>query len=289
MSLISFSRDKFIPSSEVNLTVRGNYLSITRGYQVFTFFKTVDNGTPVFLEDHLDRITSNAKSMGMNVPFTKNDLRSLVYQTLEKNDFKDIDCNIMIIFAGKAPDDISGLVSSQEIDLFIVTSPIKKYPEDSYKNGITLGLFEFSRDDAKIKTPYTYYWGMKAHRELVHNGQFDEVLYTSNNEILEGTTFSFFIVVDGVVKTSKSDGRILESVTRKNLLRIMNEQNVNHTVSLIELDDLNRSSEAFIASANRDLIPVVSIDGNQVGNGKIGPVYQQLMDMYLKEIHSKNK
>lgn len=289
MSLISFSRDKFIPSSEVNLTVRGNYLSITRGYQVFTFFKTVDNGTPVFLEDHLDRITSNAKSMGMNVPFTKNDLRSLVYQTLEKNDFKDIDCNIMIIFAGKAPDDISGLVSSQEIDLFIVTSPIKKYPEDSYKNGITLGLFEFSRDDAKIKTPYTYYWGMKAHRELVHNGQFDEVLYTSNNEILEGTTFSFFIVVDGVVKTSKSDGRILESVTRKNLLRIMNEQNVNHTVSLIELDDLNRSSEAFIASANRDLIPVVSIDGNQVGNGKIGPVYQQLMDMYSKEIHSKNK
>ena len=289
MSLISFSRDKFIPSSEVNLTVRGNYLSITRGYQVFTFFKTVDNGTPVFLEDHLDRITSNAKSMGMNVPFTKNDLRSLVYQTLEKNDFKDIDCNIMIIFAGKAPDDISGLVSSQEIDLFIVTSPIKKYPEDSYKNGITLGLFEFSRDDAKIKTPYTYYWGMKAHRELVHNGQFDEVLYTSNNEILEGTTFSFFIVVDGVVKTSKSDGRILESVTRKNLLRIMNEQNVNHTVSLIELDDLNRSSEAFIASANRDLIPVVSIDGNQVGNGKIGPVYQQLMDMYSKEIYSKNK
>ncbi len=289
MSLISFSRDKFIPSSEVNLTVRGNYLSITRGYQVFTFFKTVDNGTPVFLEDHLDRITSNAKSMGMNVPFTKNDLRSLVYQTLEKNDFKDIDCNIMIIFAGKTPDDISGLVSSQEIDLFIVTSPIKKYPEDSYKNGITLGLFEFSRDDAKIKTPYTYYWGMKAHRELVHNGQFDEVLYTSNNEILEGTTFSFFIVVDGVVKTSKSDGRILESVTRKNLLRIMNEQNVNHTVSLIELDDLNRSSEAFIASANRDLIPVVSIDGNQVGDGKIGPVYQQLMDMYSKEIHSKNK
>ncbi len=53
-----------------------------------------------------------------------------------------------------------------------------------------------------MKTPYTYYWGMKAHRELVHNGPFDEVLYTSNKEILEGTTFSFFIVVDGEVKTS---------------------------------------------------------------------------------------
>ena len=52
MSLISFSRDKFIPSDEVSLTVRGNYLSVTRGYQVFTFFKTANNGVPVFLDDH---------------------------------------------------------------------------------------------------------------------------------------------------------------------------------------------------------------------------------------------
>ena len=56
MSLISFSRDKFIPSDEVSLTVRGNYLSVTRGYQVFTFFKTANNGVPVFLDDHIDRI-----------------------------------------------------------------------------------------------------------------------------------------------------------------------------------------------------------------------------------------
>ena len=46
MSLISFSRDKFIPSDEVSLNVRGNYLSVTRGYQVFTFFKTTNNGIP---------------------------------------------------------------------------------------------------------------------------------------------------------------------------------------------------------------------------------------------------
>ena len=67
MSLISFSRDRFIPSEEVSLNVRGNYLSVTRGYQVFTFFKTANNGVPVFLKDHIDRIVGNAKSMKMNV------------------------------------------------------------------------------------------------------------------------------------------------------------------------------------------------------------------------------
>ena len=284
MSLISFSRDRFIPSEEVSLNVRGNYLSVTRGYQVFTFFKTANNGVPVFLEDHIDRIVGNAKSMQMNLSFSKEDIQGLVYQTLEKNDFSKTECNVMIIMAGKAPDDISGLVSSEAVDLFIVTSPIKKYPKESYQNGISLGLYEFERIDAEVKTPYTYYGGMKAHRSLVHEGSFDEVLYTSKEEILEGTTFSFFIVKDDSVITTKLDGRILGSVTRKNLLRLMNLHKINHSESKIKIDDLQAASEAFIASANRDLIPVVSIDGHMIGNGKIGPKYEELMQLYQQEL-----
>ena len=284
MSLISFSRDRFIPSEEVSLNVRGNYLSVTRGYQVFTFFKTANNGVPVFLEDHIDRIVGNAKSMQMNLSFSKEDIQSLVYQTLEKNDFSKTECNVMIIMAGKAPDDISGLVSSEAVDLFIVTSPIKKYPKESYQNGISLGLYEFERIDAEVKTPYTYYGGMKAHRSLVHEGSFDEVLYTSKEEILEGTTFSFFIIKDDSVITTKLDGRILGSVTRKNLLRLMNLHKINHSESKIKIDDLQAASEAFIASANRDLIPVVSIDGHMIGNGKIGPKYEELMQLYQQEL-----
>lgn len=284
MGLISFSRDKFIPSEEVSLNVRGNYLSVTRGYQVFTFFKTTNNGVPVFLDDHVDRIVGNAQSMQMNLAFSKDEIKSLVCQTLEKNDFSNTECNVMIIMAGKAPDDISGLVSSQEVDLFVVTSPIKKYPKESYLNGISLGLYEFERIDAEVKTPYTYYGGMKAHRSLVHEGSFDEVLYTSNKEILEGTTFSFFIVKDNSVITTKLDGRILGSVTRKNLLRLMNLHNINHSESKIKIEDLQTASEAFIASANRDLIPVVSIDGYTIGNGKIGPKYEELMKLYQQEL-----
>ena len=284
MSLISFSRDKFIPSEEVSLNVRGNYLSVTRGYQVFTFFKTANNGVPVFLNDHIDRIVGNAQSMQMNLSFTKDDIKSLVFQTLDKNDFSKTECNVMIIMAGKVPDDISGLVSSQEVDLFIVTSPIKRYPKESYQNGISLGLYEFERIDAEVKTPYTYYGGMKAHRALVNEGSFDEVLYTSNKEVLEGTTFSFFIVKNESVITTKLDGRILGSVTRKNLLRLMQEHNVNHDESKILIEDLQSASEAFIASANRDLIPVVSIDGHSIGDGKIGPKYQELMNLYQQEL-----
>ena len=94
MSLISFSRDKFIPSEEVSLNVRSNFLSIARGYQVFTFFKTVNNGKPVFLEDHINRVFSNAKDMKMNISFSKEDIKSLVFETLKKNDLTKNECNM---------------------------------------------------------------------------------------------------------------------------------------------------------------------------------------------------
>ena len=103
MSLISFSRDKFIPSDEVSLTLKDNYLGIVRGYQVFTFFKTINSGTPVFLNDHIDRIFANALSMNMTLSFTKKDVKSLVIQTIKKNDFTSSECNIMIIFSGTIP------------------------------------------------------------------------------------------------------------------------------------------------------------------------------------------
>ena len=84
--------------------------------------------------------------------------------------------------------------------------------------------------------------------------------------------------------TSKLDGRILGSVTRKNLLRIMDLQKINHKETVISINDLKTASEAFIASANRDLIPVVSIDNQLIGNGKIGPMYKKLMALYQEEI-----
>jgi D-alanine transaminase len=64
----------------------------------------------------------------------------------------------------------------------------------------------------------------------------------------------------------------------------MDVQKIEHSESVISINDLKSSSEAFIASANRDLIPVVSVNGNQVGDGKIGPVYKKLMSLYQQEI-----
>ena len=284
MTLISFSRDKFIPSEEVSLSIKSNFLSIVRGYQVFTLFKTVNNGNPVFLDDHINRVFSNANDMKMKISHSKEEIKLLVLETLEKNDFSKGECNIMILLAGTTPYDNSGLISSNFVDLFIITSPIKVYPPESYEKGISLGLYEYERIDAEIKTPYTYYGGVKAQQAHVQNGKYDEVLFTSENNILEGTTFSFFAIKNNKVITPKADGRILGSVTRKNLIRVMQEHQIDYIEEPISVEEIDNFSEAFIASANRDIVPVVNIDNHTIGDGKVGLIYKRLMSLYQKEI-----
>ncbi|MAW09865.1 MAG: hypothetical protein CMG03_01490, partial [Candidatus Marinimicrobia bacterium] len=181
----------------------------------------------------------------------------------------------------------SGLISDSPVDLFVIITPIKICPEKYYQEGIAIGCFEDKRsNDGELKAPYNYFGGLKAQQALVQKGEYDEALYVSNNQILEGTTFSFFIIKNDIVTTTKLDGRILGSVTRKNLLRLMDYYQINHCESKITIEDLKTSSEAFIASANRDLIPVVSIDNHKIGDGIIGPKYKQLMELYQKEIYN---
>ena len=288
MSYISYSRGKFIATDEVNLGILSNFLSVIRGFQVFTFLKTINRGKPIFLELHVDRVIKNAKLMGLKIDISNDELIALVKETLSKNDFSKSESNIMIVFAGTSPTDDAGLRTDKKADIFIVISKAKEYSKESYEKGVSLGLFEYQRMDAKIKSPYTYYGGLKA-QNIDDLSSFDEVIYHNNGNILEGTTFSFFgVKKDGTIITSKADGKILESITRKVIIDIMKKNDIKHNIDDIPLEMIDEFNEAFIASSNRDIIPVKSINGKLLNNGIIGENCRNIIKVYKAEINAKN-
>jgi D-alanine transaminase len=173
------------------------------------------------------------------------------------------------------------------VDLFIIITPAKLYSSQYYEKGISLGLFEYERSDGELKSPFTYFGGLKAQHALVREANYDEALYTSNNMVLEGTTFSFFCIMDnGLIQTPPADGRILRSITRLVLLDILKKQQLSIEESDLSIDKVLKCKEAFIASANRDVIPVVSIQGNLIGDGLVGKNTKSIMSLYQETINS---
>jgi len=285
MSHISFFNGKFIPTNEVSLNLIDNFLTVVRGYQVFTFLKTTNQGQPIFLDHHINRVFNNVDKMKMEIEESKEDVKSLVLETLKKNDCSKQECNIMITFLGGKTGDSSGLIAAHPSRLLIFITPSRKHPEEFYINGISVGLIEHARSNADIKSPMTYGPALLAQNTLAKDGAYNEILYTDKGRVLEGTTFSFFIIKDDEsVVTSKADGSILSSITRLVLIDILKNNQINVEERDLTLEEVYQSKEAFIASSTRDVIPVVSIENNAIGDGKIGNTTKKIMDLYQLEL-----
>ena len=285
MSHISFFNGKFIPTNEVSLNLIDNFLTVVRGYQVFTFLKTTNQGQPIFLDHHINRVFNNVDKMKMEIEESKEDVKSLVLETLKKNDCSKQECNIMITFLGGKTGDSSGLIAAHPSRLLIFITPSRKHPEEFYINGISVGLIEHARSNADIKSPMTYGPALLAQNTLAKDGAYNEILYTDKGRVLEGTTFSFFIIKDDEsVVTSKADGSILSSITRLVLIDILKNNQINVEERDLTLDEVYQSKEAFIASSTRDVIPVVSIKNNTIGDGNIGNATRKIMDLYQLEL-----
>ena len=276
MKYISYTQEGFTPTEEVSFNFSKNYLSIVRGYQVFTFFRTM-NMKPIFLDDHLDRIFSNALSMHMEVPFSKEALKQKVFQTLEHNKSSLNELNIMILFAGTTALKYSPLSTDQPIDLYIIISPVKEYSQE-YLSGVSLGLFEYARNMGEVKAPFTYFGGILGEHQLVKTKKYDEILFTDQGLILEGSTFSFFAVKGSKIITPPTDGKILESVTRKNVIQSCLD-GFEFEERPILVEEISSFNEAFITSANRGVVPVLKIDGSLISSS-VGSVTSSIKERY---------
>jgi D-alanine transaminase len=110
-----------------------------------------------------------------------------------------------------------------------------------------------------------------------------EALFVRDGVVLEATASSFFAVVDGEVRTAPASNYILPSITRGVVLRICEREKVRYRETPVYLDDLGTAAELFLAGTTLEVMPIVTVDGKAVGNGKPGPVARRLGELFAAE------
>jgi branched-chain amino acid aminotransferase len=243
-------------------------LSIQRGYGVFDFFK-VSNGHPLFLNDYLERFYHSASVMRLEVPHTPNELRSIIYRLIEKNNLPESGIK-MILTGGYSADGYQPRGSSLIITQQLLTLPAK----DLIEKGIKVITYDYVRDFPHAKT-INYTMGIWLTKLVADNNAAD-VLYQKNNVVSEFPRCNFFMVrKDGVVVTPGDN--ILYGVTRKQVLEL-SKRYYQSREGEITLDDIYNASEAFLTSTTKRIVPIVQVNSVTIGEGKPGPVTLALLD-----------
>jgi branched-chain amino acid aminotransferase len=239
---------------------------------LYTTFRTYAGRTKVIgLHSHLERLYLPAKAQGI-VPTIRrqDDFRHLLVDLLLRVDAAEARVRLI-------------LDTTVELGtLYVLLAPLQLLPDEVYRDGVHLEISRSSREKPSLKRT-SFIQESALERKRIGPGTF-EILLSDKGRILEGMTSNFFYVRDGALCTA---GRgVLIGVTRQTVIALAKQEGTGICIRAIRVNELDSISEAFITSSSRGIVPVVGIDAQPVGDGKVGEITRRLMHLYNEEVLS---
>jgi len=122
-----------------------------------------------------------------------------------------------------------------------------------------------------------------ARQEAIERGARDAWFVDKDGKVTEASSANAWIVTaGGVLVTRRADHAILRGITRTVVFDAIKAKGLSVEERAFTLEEAYRAREAFITSASQIVLPVVTIDGQAVGDGKPGPVATALRREYYR-------
>ena len=119
-------------------------------------------------------------------------------------------------------------------------------------------------------------------------GAFEAILIR-DGFVTEGTSSNVYAVIDGVIRTHPANNLILNGITRRKLLEVCQEEGCRVEETRMSKDELLHAQEIFISSTTAEVIPIVEIDGQPVGEGVPGEITKRVQEGFQKKIKHESE
>lgn len=229
-----------VARAQISVTDEG----LLRGDGVFEVVRLYA-GRPFGLDEHLARMADSAGSI--RLPFDADAVRDDAERLLDAHGGADGMLRLVVTRGGRR---------------IGILEPLPAFPPTIAVQTIT---YSPTRVLDGVKS-LSYGANMLASRLAREQGADEALLVSPHGRVLEGPTTSFFYVLGGALHTPPLSDRILDSITRRALLRV-----TDASERITTRDDLAEVTEAFLASSLREVQPVRSIDGAALAQAP-GPV-----------------
>jgi D-alanine transaminase len=118
-------------------------------------------------------------------------------------------------------------------------------------------------------------------------GVHETILYNQLDELAEASACNVFIVKNGVVMTPPLDNQLLPGITRNMLLDILRKDGMLQVQEkAISMSQVRTADELWLTSSSKEIAPVVELDGQPVGNGRVGDIWQLAQTLYSVNKHN---
>ncbi|MCF0247515.1 MAG: aminotransferase class IV family protein [Synergistes sp.] len=270
---LCYYNGKYDPVDECSLPLTD--LSIQRGVGTFESIR-VYNGAPFAMTLHLERLAGSALGSGIAAEEILPKLPDIIHKGLSLPEMRDFDGLVKPYITGG---DVNNKGTFPNPRFFVIFDVAHKPTEEELRDGIALEPNYVARPFPLIKST-NYLFGLIP---LSKAGQskFESLYITPDGEITEAMSSNFFLCKEGKLITAPV-GKVLKGVTREIILTIARENGFKVEERCPLESELASADEAFITGSVKEILPVVRVGGQQIGNGRPGPVTQTMQHLFIK-------
>jgi len=284
--MIIYLDGKFVPEEEAKVSVFDHGLLYGDG--VFEGIRAY-NGRVFRLTEHLVRLYNSAKAILLEIPMSLEEMEEAVLETLRRNKLKDAYIRL-VVTRGKGD---LGLDPQKccKPTVFIITDAISLYPEEMYKNGLKIVTVPTRRNAPEAVNPniksLNYLNNILAKIEAANAGAQEAIMLNNEGYVAECTGDNIFIIKDGKIYTPSTALGGLPGITRSAVIELARKMGYTVEETFFTRYDIYTADEAFLTGTAAEAIPVVELDGRAIGNGKPGPITQELIAAYRELVNSE--
>jgi D-alanine transaminase len=271
-----FLNGEFLAAENAQVSVLDRGFLLGDGvYEVIPVY----NALPFRLKEHLQRLQRSLNGVRMANPYSDDKWADIIAQLVKQNGDGNQAVYLQVT-RGVAPRD-HVFPEGVEPTAFVMTNPIKPLPEWFKKDGIkaiTVKDIRWAQCDIKAITllPNSLL------RQQAQDAGAQEALLIRDGYMTEGSASNSYAVIDGVIFTAPKDEKVLPGITRDLVLELADAAGIPYREEAVTLEQLRNAEEIWISSSTRELLPVTTLDGQAVGTGKPGPLWQQLDARYQR-------
>ncbi|HYX03347.1 MAG TPA: D-amino-acid transaminase [Reyranella sp.] len=230
---------------------------------------------------HIDRLDRSLRELRIAWPVSRAALSYIVRELMRRNRLRDGLVYIQVT-RGVARRDHAFPTTPIRPALVLTTKNTKRAEADPGP-GIAVKSqpdIRWERCDIKTVALLPNVLAKQAAREV---GAYEAWLVDRDGRVTEGASTNAWIVThDDELVTRQTDTGILAGITRLTLKSLAKDLQLKVVERPFTLAEAKRAKEAFISSATSFVTPVVKIDGEPVGDGKVGPTARRLREEYVR-------
>ncbi|VAW64381.1 D-alanine aminotransferase [hydrothermal vent metagenome] len=234
------------------------------------------------MEEHLQRLQNSLDAIRLQNPLKNQQWRDIIQSLLSdvENEVTGSDKSVYLqVTRGAAPIRNHGFPQQIKQTVFIMVNELGVVNKEDLRSGVSaITLDDIRWKACNIKSISLL--GNILLRQQAHDNNAAEAILINQGMVTEGAASNVFAVINNVLVTAPIGPQLLPGITRDLIVELGAKNNIAVEEREYTEEELLSASEIWFSSSTKEILPVVELNGKPVANGRPGPMWEKMIDLY---------